>query len=734
MFWPTSIAVIGASADLGSYGGRTLDILTAQGYRGRLFPVNPRHERIAGLAAVRSVSAIGEPVDLAVVLVPGPAVPGIVGECAAAGVGAAAIFSSGFAETGPDGAVRQREVLAVAREAGMRVLGPNCLGFFNVHGAVAATFSPAADQRRGGARPRPGNVAVISQSGALGFGLFHSGTAAGVGFSHVISCGNAADIDVVEALEFAVDDPRTEVVLAILEGVRDGDRFRAMAARAASRGVKLVVSKLGRSAAGSRAAASHTAALAGSGAAFDAVFERHGVLRAADLEELIDTGMAVARCRPAAGGRVGIVSTSGGAGVWLADACDDLGLELPALNGTPNPIDLTGHVISNANVAATLRAFVSDPGLDAVVLSTSLSDPFILDREADAVEELIREAAKPIVVFTYTIPGQASIDLLARLRLPWATSPGRVARMIKQLTRRGPAPPPPATGRPAGPGPAAFAAPGRDLLTEPEAKRWLTAWGITTPDGSVATSARDATAIAARLGSPVAMKVVSPDIIHKADAGGVLLGVEPAGAGGAFLQLTEGARQRHAAVDGVLVERMAEPGYEVIVGVLHDQTFGRLVLVGSGGVDTELIADVRLLPLPVDTAHAARAIGQLRCAPALRGARGRVPADIDALAHLVVQVAAMAASSPAMQLDLNPVLVHPVGRGVTVVDAWADLRPALPPRRTHGLQPLQAPAHHQGGRRRHCRAGPSRSEERHQRRAASRAGYRLHRPRHGRRL
>lgn len=676
MFWPKSIAVVGASADLDSYGGRTLDILGAQGYRGRLIPVNPRRERLAGLPVAPSVSAIGESVDLAVVLAPGKAVLEIVHDCAAAQVSAMAIFSSGFAETGEAGAAQQREVLAVARAAGMRVLGPNCLGFFNVHGAVAATFSPAADLRRGGGRPRPGNVAVVAQSGALGFALLNSGIMAGVGFSHVISCGNAADVDIVELLEFVVDDPHTDTVLAIIEGMRDGQRFRAVADRASAGGVQLVVSKLGRSALGARAVASHTATLAGSDAAYDAVFERHGVLRARDLEDLFDVGMAVARCDPAAGNRVGIVSTSGGAGISLADACDDLGLLLPTLDGKPNPVDLTGRVIDTANVAVTLRSYLDDPRVDVGILSTTLSDPLILAREADAFAELTSQCPKPIIVFTYTHPAQASIDLLAELRLPWATSPRRVARMVEQLTRRRPAM---AAEQQTAPitGPEPVAAPGRDLLTEPEAKRWLAHWGFAIPEGLVAKTSHDAAAIATQLGGSVAMKLVSADIAHKADAGGVVLGVAASDARHAFEQIMANARPQCAAIDGVLVERMAEPGYEVIVGVLHDETFGPLVLIGSGGLDAELIADVRLLPLPVGIAQAARAIGQLRCAPILNGAHGRAPADVPALADLVVRVAAIAARGRIAQLDLNPVLVHAAGRGVTVVDAWVQLRPAV---------------------------------------------------------
>jgi len=673
MFWPESIAVIGASADRDSYGGRIMDIITDQGYSGRLIPVNPRHERIAGLVAAPSVSAIDEPLDLAIVLVPGKAVLDIVRECAAADVGGMAIFSSGFAETGDLGAAQQREVTAIAGDAGMRILGPNCQGFFNVHGSVAATFSPAADLRRGATRPKPGNVAVVSQSGALGFAVLNAGIAAGLGFSHVISCGNAAELDIVELLEFVVDDPQTEVALTIVEGLQKGQRFRALADRAAARGVRLVVSKLGRSSAGSRAVASHTATLAGSDAAYDAVFERHGVLRARDLEELVDTGVALARCVPAAGNRVAIVSTSGGAGVWLADACDELGLELPALEGKPNPIDLTGHVISNANVAETLGSYLRDPTVDTAVLSVSLSDPLILAREADAFVELTNQTSKPVLVFSYTRPSQASVDLLADLRLPWATSPARVARMIGQLIRHEYSVPIGDTATVMGPAPSRFAAAGRNLLTEPEAKRWLADWGIATPDGAVATSAHDAVDIAARLGGRVAMKIVSPDIAHKADAGGVLLSIDATDAGHAFDRLVANARQRGAALDGVLVERMAQPGYEVIVGVLNDETFGPLVLVGAGGLDTELIADVRLLPLPVGAVAATRAIGRLRCAPILKGARGRAPADVDALADLIVRVAAIADKGGVAQLDLNPVVAHPAGHGVTVVDAWVEL-------------------------------------------------------------
>ncbi|OHV43585.1 hypothetical protein BCD48_27835 [Pseudofrankia sp. BMG5.36] len=676
MFWPSTIAVVGASTNLATYGGQTVDMLVSQGFTGRIVPVNPKHESIAGLPTAPSVLAIGDAIDLALIMVPAPAVLDVVRECADAGVACVAIFSAGFAEQDAVGAVRQEEVLAVARAAGMRVLGPNCQGFFNVHGSVAATFSPAADPRRGAERPTPGNVAVVSQSGALGFALFHAGVALGLGFSHVVSCGNSADVDVLDVIELLVDDEHTDVVLVVLEGLHDGPRFRELAARAARRGTRLVVSKLGRSAAGSRAAASHTAHLAGSSAAYDAVFQRHGVLSATDLEELVDVGMALARCAAAAGPRVGIVSTSGGAGVWLADSCDDLGLEVPALAGTANPLDLTGRVISNANVAATVRGFVEDPALDAVVLSTSLSDPLVLAREAGEFTALVSSTAKPILVLTYTRPSPASVSLLAELGLPWATSPARVARMIHHLVAAGRVMPEVRErSLIAGPPALSFAGGGEKVLDEPTTKRLLRAWGVAVPEGGYATSAGGAARLAASLGGRVVVKVVAADVVHKSEIGGVALDVESSGVERVFGDLARRAEAAAGiAMDGVLVERMANAGHEIIVGGLYDETFGPLVMVGSGGIYAEVLRDTCFLPLPLDHAEATRAVERLRCAPVLAGARGRPAADVPALADLLVRVGAIVERGDVSELDLNPVVVHDAGKGITVLDAWLALR------------------------------------------------------------
>jgi acyl-CoA synthetase (NDP forming) len=686
-FRPASVAIIGASPDLASAGGRTVDMLLAHGYPGRVFPVNPRHDSIAGVPSFASIRDIGEPVDLAVIVVPAARVLDVVRDCAEAGVAGVAIFSAGFSEEGPEGEALEQEVIATARRAGMRVLGPNCQGFLDLNGSVCATFSPAADLRRGLDRAIPGNVAVISQSGALGFGIFSSGVALGMGFSRVVSCGNGADVSVLDALELTIEDDGTDVIALVLEGLSDGPRFRRLASLARERGKQIVVAKLGRSSAGSRAAASHTASLAGSSAAYDAIFERHGVIQAMDLQELIDVAMVLSRCKTAKSPRVGIVSTSGGAGVWLADACDERQLELPELGDAlrariseiapavtrpANPLDLTGRVISDANVAAAARAFAEDPDMDVVVLSTSLSDPLILEREREAFAALVAEHPAPLIVLTYTPPSPASIDLLSELGIPWAQSPERVARMTAHLV---------AGSRPLhgtelaalddGPTVTQCADAGATVLTEPQAKALLRAWGIAVPRGELAVTAEQAEKIAKSLDGRVALKAAARDLAHKSEVGGVVLDVEPDGVGDAFAEIVARVPQP---LEGVLVEEMVTQGHEVIVGALYDDTFGPFVMIGAGGIYAEVLGDVRFVPLPIDRAAALRAVDELRLAPILRGTRNQRPADVEALADLVVRVAAMVANGDVAELDLNPVVVHDEGDGVTVLDAWAVLQ------------------------------------------------------------
>jgi acyl-CoA synthetase (NDP forming) len=445
---PRSLAVIGASNDATRLSGRILPILLQHRYSGEIYPVNPSHETVNGLPAYPTIGAVPGPIDTVAVAVRAALVPQVVQECAAAGVRSAVIFSSGFAEVGADGRGAEDVIATTARAAGMRVLGPNAEGFFNLHAGVPLSFSPTVDFERGLTRLVPGNVAVVSQSGGLGFALFNSGQAVGMGSSYVVSTGNECDLGAVEVAEYLLEDPRTDVVSLLVEGFRSGERLAPVARRAAELGKPLVVAKLGRSEAGGEAAAAHTAHDAGDDQEYQDDFRRLGVVRVDDQEELLDVCFALSRGRGAGGPRIGILTTSGGAGVWLADACTAQGLAVPELDAalqaelrpllpnygsTRNPVDVTAEVVSRAGVARPLQLLAASPQVDTIVLVSSLAGPQMLEREDAEIRGVLASTSKPVLLYSYTQPGPASVDALIRSGLAWYTSPARAARAARAV-------------------------------------------------------------------------------------------------------------------------------------------------------------------------------------------------------------------------------------------------------------------------------------------------------------
>ena len=447
---PRSIAVIGASNDSSRISGRILPILLQHRYAGSIYPVNPGQQIVNGLPAFPSIGAVPGPVDAAAIAVRAAAVPQVLAECAAAGVRSAVIFSSGFAEEGKDGSRAQEAMAATARDAGMRVLGPNAEGFVNVHQGIPISFSPTVDYQRGLTRLLPGNVAVVSQSGGLGFALFNGGAAVGMGMSYVVSTGNECDLGALEVAAHLLEDSSTDVIALLVEGFRPDETLGPVAARAARLGKTLVIAKLGRSEPGRRAAAAHTAHDAGQDEAYQEEFRRLGVVCVDDQQELLDVCFAVSRGRRAAGSRVGIMTTSGGAGVWLADACAahgltvpelDAGLQaelralLPSYGATRNPVDVTAEVVARAGVARPLQMLVESPQVDAVVVAASLAGPQTLERERDEIASIVDSTTKPIVLYSYTTPGPASVEALIGSGLAWYASPARAARALRALVR-----------------------------------------------------------------------------------------------------------------------------------------------------------------------------------------------------------------------------------------------------------------------------------------------------------
>ncbi len=450
LFEPRGIAVVGASPEIGKIRGRIFAALKAGGFAGRLVPVNPNYAEVQGVPAVARIGAVGEGIDLAIIAIPAEHVAGALNECAAAGIGAAVVLSSGFAEIGPRGIALQAEIERTARSRGVALLGPNSVGFLNMALGIKATFSPgglAAPTRRiRNAR----QVAIASQSGGIGFALYNRGIARGLAFNLVATTGNEAGVTVLDALDYALGLPDTGAVVLFIEGLRDAARLRDLSVYAASRGVPLIVAKLGRSAAAARAALSHTGALVGDEAEYAALFAETGILRGEDQDDLLDLAAARVTCPPIAGRRVGIITISGGGGVWLADRLEADGLLVPELDqatqdelraiipsyGTPvNPVDITAQALEVGGRVRAIDALLRSPMVDAIAVVASLADIGHLEQERDDLARFAANRLKPILFYSYTVPTLDNLAVLDDAGIACYTTLGGIARGLAGLVR-----------------------------------------------------------------------------------------------------------------------------------------------------------------------------------------------------------------------------------------------------------------------------------------------------------
>ena len=744
LFWPRSIALVGASPDKTIIRGRIVEAVTLRGFDGPLHAVSRSHDEIAGITCYPSVEALPGQVDLAIVTIPAEHVAATLRACGKIGVKAAIVISSGFGEErGEAGAARQRVIADIARELDMAILGPNAEGFLNARMPLAATFSPTVVHVENGLQPeasRGRGIAVVSQSGGIGFSFFHRGRPKALNFSFVVSTGNEAGLNAMDVAAYLVEDDETAVVLAFLEGIRAPEKLLRVASRAAELRKPLIFAKIGRSEAAAAAAASHTASLAGAARSYDAVFRRYGILSGEDQDHMVDVAAAFAFFgdRLPKGTRVGILTPSGGAGAWLADVCEHHGLTVPALDAqtraaidrmlpaygaSRNPVDVTAQVIFTVGYAPALELLARAPGIDAVLVAGSLSHPRYIERDIENLVRIGRSVDKPVIFCGYTRADPYAVELLARAGFPCTTSMANAAKAIRAmneyrefLERFGDAKPQPVrtdealvralsgaragarTGTSAGADICAGTGTGLatgPVLCEHDAKVLLSAHGIRgIPAGALALDAGEAVSIAGEIGGPVAMKVQSDDLPHKSESNGIALGVEGETAvRETFQRIMENARAfaPSAIIKGVRVERMAEAGVEMIVGVSRDPDFGPMLAVGLGGVLVEVLDDVVLSPAPVDAAEAAEMLRALRGRRILDGVRGEPPADVDALVGLLVAVSELAAAACGVleALDLNPVIVHPRGQGVSVVDAGIVTGAAGPgtPAQEHGSCP-----------------------------------------------
>ncbi|MEB2310457.1 MAG: acetate--CoA ligase family protein [Sorangiineae bacterium] len=684
---PRSVAVLGASRSRRSVGGELFHNLLKCGFNGPVYPVNPSADYVQSVRAWRSVRGLPGPVDLAIIAVPAEHAVAALEDCGRAGVGAAVVVTAGFKEIGGAGAEREAALVRIAREHDMRVVGPNCLGVLNTHPSVSlnATFAEAF--------PEPGPVAFLSQSGALGVAVLDRATRLGIGMSSFVSIGNRCDVSGNDLIEYWGQDPDTRVMLLYLESLGNPRHFTRLA-RNIGRTKPIIALKSGRTVAGSRAAASHTGALAGTDMAVDALFAQAGVIRVSTIEELFDTGMLLATQPLPNGRRVAILTNAGGPGILAADACEQYGLELTELSADTraalarflppeaslkNPVDM----IASAGAESYRRAvetLLHDPAVDLLLV---IFVPPLMTAAPDvarAIAEGAAGAGKPVAScfmgahgFRTGLGGEGS----SAERIPSYAFPESAAQALSRAATyarwRGFADSPvPGVSLAAPP-----AAPSRHdqsesgWLSPGETARLLDAYGIRTPRSGVARDADEAASIAAKLGFPVVMKLIARDIVHKSDVGGVVLDRRSEDeTRRAFTELCERAKQLGAELDGVLIQEYVKEGIEAVVGVTNDPNFGPLLMFGLGGVYVELLGDVAFRLHPVSEHDVDSMIANVHASKLLEGYRGAPPGDLEALRELLARVNRMVSDHEGLEeMDLNPVKILPPGRGVVVVDA-----------------------------------------------------------------
>lgn len=681
-----SIAIVGASDDITKIGGRPVHLLKKYGYKGHIYPVNPKTAEVQGLTAYASVSAIPGSPEMALLAVPAAATPAALRECAAKGVRGVVVLSSGFAEAGEEGARLQAELVKIARAHSMRLLGPNCLGSISVPNATIISFSIVLEEYM----PASGSVGIVSQSGNIGSYAMQNIAQRGLGVSRFIATGNEADVDVADGIAALANDPQTCVILCCMETCRDSARLIAALETARAQGKPVIALKIGATEQGQAAAASHTGALAGSDAVIDAVFRRYGVVRVRSLEALLEVGHAASLLtdgRLPKNDAVTLVAASGGFGIMMADAMADAGLKLLPLAqttcdrihavlpgaGTNNPVDTSAQISSRPEILqGVLSALLEDDNNATTVLFLSLSlyNQRMRGVYLDALSKMRTDHPERLLVIISRGPADAVAEITA-LGIPVFSSIDSAASAIPALVNMGRLAQLPRAERYEGP---TIAVDPLVFRNEFHAKRALGAAGISVPHEEVVNSAEAAVKAAELVGYPVVLKIASEDIAHKTEVGGVALGLADQVAvieAYARIQSNVARNAPNAHIDGMLVAPMLRGGTELIAGISSDPVFGPVVMVGMGGIYAEVLKDVAVQVAPVSESEAEAMIRGLRMFPLLDGARGQEKADVAAAAKTVSKLShfACAHAGDVAEIDLNPILVRPQGQGVTVLDA-----------------------------------------------------------------
>lgn len=693
-FGPESVALVGATEDLSRFAGRVLMRMLNFGYKGRVYPVNPRFQSVRDLKCYPSVRDLPEPVDHVGIVVPADRVMGILEDCAANRTRFATVYTGGFAESGtPDGKRMQADLVSFARGAGMRIMGPNCNGMISFVDGFAMTTSATI----AGPRKSPGNIGVVSQSGGAGqTNVMWRAQELGLGISYQVSCGNSADLNILDFMQFMIDDPATDVIMVLAEHIPDGQRLFEVAHHAAEKEKPIVMVKLGRTEAGSQAAASHTGAMAGSDAICDAALRQCGIIRVDDCNELAEVAMLLRTKRWPKGTRAGATTISGGNGVLLVDLGASVGISwpeygdetkarlsriLPKLATTGNPTDVTNAVIGKPDIfRKCIETIAEDERVDVVIPIFTMSQSSDVRQAADAA----REAKKPVVVlwtgacnddpaFTQKTLIEDGIPVyrntLSCLKAVRAAmrygefldqrrqtmAPARPSDINKQSARE-------------------LLKHENGILTERVSKKLLAEYGFPCSREELARDSTEAARIALEIGGEVALKIESADILHKTEAGAIRLRVSGDSAvKKAFGEVMDAARKYKpdAVLDGVLVQGMAPPGTEIMLGLTVDPIYGPVVVAALGGIHVEVLRDLAYRISPIDVSEAHAMLRELRGYKLLEGVRGASPRDVEKLCELIVRLSWLGHDlrDQISELDINPLILFERGAGACVVDA-----------------------------------------------------------------
>jgi acyl-CoA synthetase (NDP forming) len=677
---PRSVAIVGASADPGSIGGAVLGNLERCSYRGDIHLVSRRTKEINGRPCVAAIDDLPEGIDAAALVVPQQAVLEGLAACGRRRIGAAVVFASGFAEVDERGRAEQERLVATARAAGVRVLGPNCIGFTNLADGLALTFETIAPEPIAG---RPA-VGVVTQSGALAGVLRIALSAKSLGVSHAVSTGNEADLTSEDFVEFLLADPATRAIALFVEQIRQPKAFLALAERARSLHKPIVLLHPGRSTRARASASTHTGALAGDHAVMTALLRHEAVVLVDTIDELIDAADLLARAKPPAGG-AGVITNSGAVKGFALDFAETIGLDipdpapatraalqaaLPAFASLDNPVDVTAQVIKDISIwTRAAEALLADPGIGSLAMIAVPGAPKQAMDKVNAVLPAILASGKPAVVAALGDASPLPAEFLTSFRaqgIPVFRSAERAMRALALATAYGRAMEAAGDRAPAATAPPL---PRSGVLPEYAAKAYLAALGVPVPPGKLVTDLGAAKAIADKIGYPVALKAQASALLHKSDVGGVRLGIDREDAlAAAWGEMQDNMARRGIAIEGILVERMVERGIEIIVGARRDPSWGPVVMVGLGGVWVEAFNDVRLMPADLSRPRILAELAQLKGAALLRGVRGMAAADIEALADTVLRIGAAIRARPEIsEIEVNPLIVLPAG--VVALDA-----------------------------------------------------------------